>query len=128
MALRVKLTGVTPVHRQLVARREQLTDEVLAACHRVHNDIWLEKLEIRTQPPSSRQPSAPALASVDLAALLSSIDTGEDLKTRATALLSEIGVKIPGTIADEEQTLSEELPQLIAEARELLLTRASEPT
>ena len=128
VALRIKLIGATSVHRQLVARREQLADEILAACHRVHNDIWLEKLEINTQAPTSRQPSSAALMSVDLAALLSSIDDGEDFRIKAAGLLSEIGVKIPGTIADEEKTLSDELSQLIAEARELLLTRASEPT
>jgi exonuclease SbcD len=127
VALRVRLTGITPVHRQLIAHREQLTDEVLAACHRVHGDIWLEKLDIATQAPISRQPSASALMSVDLAALLASIDGSDDLKAKAALLLSEIGIKIPGTIADEEQTLADELPQLIAEARELLLTRASEP-
>ena len=65
--------------------------------------------------------------SVDLAALLASIDGSDDLKAKAALLLSEIGIKIPGTIADEEQTLADELPLLIAEARELLLTRASEP-
>jgi DNA repair exonuclease SbcCD nuclease subunit len=125
MAVRVVLTGESEVHRQLLAHREQLTDEVKAASHRVHGDIWLERLDINTTAP--RQSAGErTLRSVDLAALLSEVDHGADLREKARQLISEVRARIPGTIPAEEQDLAAELPQLIAEARELLLTRAAD--
>jgi exonuclease SbcD len=126
MALRVRISGETECHRQLLAHREQFHDEVQAACHRVHGDLWLEKVELKTQAPHVKRPTERAMLSVDLASLLATVDESDDMKAKASLLLAEIGVKIPGTIAEEEQDLGRELPQLIAEARELLLTRAAE--
>ncbi len=53
-ALRIRLSGVTPLHGTIVANRQQWRDEVEAACHRVHEDIWLEKLELRLEPPPAQ--------------------------------------------------------------------------
>jgi DNA repair exonuclease SbcCD nuclease subunit len=124
VALRVVLTGETPLHRQLVARREHLSDEVQAAAHHVHGDIWLERLDVRTHPPVVRRRADPAMVSVDLQALLGEIEGSADLKTRAGQLLADVKVRIPGTIAEEEQDFAGELDQLVAEARDLLLTLA----
>ena len=126
VALRVVLTGESDVHRRLLAHRDQLTDEVQAACHRVHGDIWLEKLEIRTHAPAKRRSEAPAMLAVDLSALLGAVADGNELKAKAGQLLAEIQVRIPGTIAEDEQKLADELEQLVAEARELLLARATD--
>lgn len=124
VALRVALTGESALHRQLVAHRDQLTDEVQAAAHHVHGDIWLERLDIRTHPPVVRRKGEAAMKSVDLAALLAEIETGPEIKARASQLLADVKVRIPGTIADEEQNLGGELDQLVSEARDLLLTLA----
>jgi DNA repair exonuclease SbcCD nuclease subunit len=123
LALRFVLAGATPLHRQLVAHREQLADEIQAAAHRVHGDIWLEKLDLRTQPPA-RQPAQPASPVAGLAALLDDLGGSEDLRRRAEQLIAEVKPRIPGTIPAEEQDLDGELDGLIAEARELLLSRA----
>jgi DNA repair exonuclease SbcCD nuclease subunit len=123
VALRFALAGATPLHRQLVAHREQLADEIQAAAHRVHGDIWLEKLDLRTQPPA-RQPAQPASPVAGLAALLDDLGGSEDLRRRAEQLIAEVKPRIPGTIPAEEQDLDGELDGLIAEARELLLSRA----
>jgi hypothetical protein len=64
------------------------------------------------------------MLSVYLAALLSEIETSPDLAQRADELIGGIKLRIPGTIAEAEQDFATELPALIAEARELLLTRA----
>ena len=126
LALRIVLTGETEAHRHLVARREQLTDEVQAALHRIHGDIWLEKLDIATRPARARRPAEAAMLSVDLSALLGEIETSEELQQKIGQFLADVAVRIPGTIAPEEQDLVAELPRLMEEARELLLTRASE--
>jgi DNA repair exonuclease SbcCD nuclease subunit len=109
---------------RLVARREHLSDEVQAAAHHVHGDIWLERLDVRTHPPVVRRRADPAMVSVDLQALLGEIEGSADLKTRAGQLLADVKVRIPGTIAEEEQDFAGELDQLVAEARDLLLTLA----
>jgi DNA repair exonuclease SbcCD nuclease subunit len=127
VALRVTLKGETELHARLVTHREQLTDEVQAACQRVHGDIWLERLDIRTtapRAPSRSRTNAP-LASIDLAALLADLENGEELQDRAGKLIADLRARIPGTIPEREQDFAAELPQLIAEARDLLLTRAS---
>ena len=126
VALRVILTGETDLHRHLVAHREQLGDEVQAACQRINGDIWLEKLVLRTFAPRVVRPAGGALLTVDLAALLSEVEASEELKEKAGQQLSAIRALIPGTIAEDEQDLVAALPELIAEARELLLTRADE--
>ena len=126
VALRVVLGGDTQIHRRLVARREQFADEVQAACHRVHADIWLASLDIRTRTPLARRPAERALASLDLATLLAEIEGAETFRADAMELLGAIRLRIPGTIPEEEQGLAAELPALIEEARELLLTRAAE--
>ncbi|HTJ58622.1 MAG TPA: DNA repair exonuclease [Devosiaceae bacterium] len=125
VALRVVLSGETAIHRHLVARREQFADEVQAAAQRVDADIWLEKLSLRTRPLLTGGLAEPAMLSLDLSALLSQIETSPDLTAKAGELISGIKLRIPGTVAEDEQDFYAELPALIAEARELLLTRAS---
>jgi exonuclease SbcD len=126
VAVRVTLVGETEVHRQLLAHSEQMTDEVMAASHRVHGDIWLERLEIRTSAPLAKRSGGEALSAVDLTSLLGEIDGTPALKERATQFLGEIRARMPGTIAEADQDFVALLPQLIEEARELLLTRAAD--
>jgi hypothetical protein len=59
-----------------------------------------------------------------LAALLDDLGGSEDLRRRAEQLIAEVKPRIPGTIPADEQDLDGELDGLIAEARELLLSRA----
>ena len=126
VALRIVLTGESEIHRQLLAHREQLTDEVKAASHRVHGDIWLERLDIRTTAPAAAGCGAGDCSrSILRRCCRKSID-GADLREKSRQIISEVRARIPGTIPTEEQDLAAELPQLIAEARELLLTRAAD--
>jgi hypothetical protein len=114
------------VHRLLVAHRDQLTDEVQAAAHRVNGDIWLERLDIKTRPPAAKRRAAdPALLSVDLATLLGEVEGTAELKQKAERLLADVRVRIPGSVPEEEQNLAAELDQLVAEAREMLLARST---
>jgi exonuclease SbcD len=125
VALRFVMTGEGGLHRELVARREQFADEVQAAAQRVHGDIWLEKLEIRTKAPVARPPDE-AMQSVDLGALLADVEGSADLRSKVEQLVADVKIRIPGTIGAAEQDFAGELDLLIAEARELLLNRASD--
>lgn len=126
VAVRITLRGETEIHRSLVAHSEQMTDEVTAACHRVHSDIWLERLDIRTSTPPVRRDRRDALAALDLAALLDDIDGDAELQGKVRQFLGDVRVRMPGTIAPADQDLISQMPQLMEEARELLLTRAAD--
>jgi len=126
VALRLILIGETELHRHLVARREQMSDEMQAACQRISGDIWLEKLVLRTFAPRAASVAGNALLGVDLEALLVEVVAGRELEEKATQQLSTIRALIPGGIPEDEQDLIAALPELIAEARELLLTRAED--
>jgi DNA repair exonuclease SbcCD nuclease subunit len=127
VALRFAITGETALHRQLVARREQLADEMQAAAHRVHGDIWLEKLDLRTKGLGRRR-SQPSVLAADFSSLLEEMAGSAELHDKAVQFLADIKLRIPGAIPADEQDLEAELDTLIAEAREVLLLSAAEPT
>jgi len=69
LALRVRLEGRTPLHRRLKADPRSFADEVQAAAHRCHEDVWLERLRIDTKEADIRAPGHnDSAASLDLGA------------------------------------------------------------
>ena len=118
--VRVHLVGVTPAHDALSADREAVTAEIQAAAHRMHEDIWLERLKIETRRPrASVEPAGPA---IDPAALLADLDRDPDFRARARAALAEIGGRMPTSVAAEAD-LETEFDALCAEAEALILGR-----
>ncbi|AWN37536.1 metallophosphoesterase family protein [Methylobacterium radiodurans] len=123
-AVRIHLSGETPAHDRLAADRDGLAAEIQAAAHRVHEDIWLERLKIETRRPRSALPAPAGLAAaIDPAGLLAEIDRDPDFRARARAALAEIAAKMPATLAPEEADLAAELDALCAEAEALVLGR-----
>ena len=61
LAVRVTLTGATPLHNHLVARRETLQDEARACGFRFADDCWVEQTEDR----DARRPPRRVLAAAD---------------------------------------------------------------
>ncbi|MCJ2057406.1 DNA repair exonuclease [Methylobacterium sp. J-048] len=118
--VRVHLTGTTAAHDALSADRDNLTAEIQAAAHRLHEDIWLERLKIETRRP--RAPVAASGAAIDPAALLADLDRDPDFRSRAKAALAEIGARMPATAAAEAD-LEAEFDALCAEAEALILGR-----
>jgi DNA repair exonuclease SbcCD nuclease subunit len=126
LALRIRLSGASHARNDIIARRQDFHDEVQAACHRAHADIWLEKLELRLEAPVAHTGGAGlAGAGLDLDAL---VPSGENLSpaviAEAQARLSEIVARLPGGLAAGEQPLGDDMATLLAEARDLLLARA----
>jgi DNA repair exonuclease SbcCD nuclease subunit len=122
MALRVRLVGATPLYADIAAGRQQWRDEVEAACHRVHEDIWLEKLELRLVPPSAAVDARPG-ASLDLAQLLAGRAGEADITVEAGRLVAEIAARLPNGVGAGELPLGDSLDMLVEEARQLLLSR-----
>jgi len=120
-ALRIRLSGVTPLHGAIVANRQQWRDEVEAACHRVHEDIWLEKLELRLEPPVAQIVDVDG--ALDLRQLLAEHAGDADIAVEAGRLIDEIAVRLPGGLGAAAQPLDDDVEALIEEARQLLLAR-----
>ncbi|MGF6232319.1 exonuclease SbcD [Inquilinus ginsengisoli] len=123
LALRVRLTGSTPLHRRLTADPDRIADEVQAAANRIHEDIWLERLRIETVDP---HPAADdALAALDLSALLGSLEQDPQFQARAAELVATVASKLPGGIASDGPPFTSDLGALLEEARAMLVARAS---
>ena len=118
--VRVHLAGTTPAHDALSADRESVTAEIQAAAHRLHEDIWPERLKIETRRP--RAPVEASGAAIDPAALLADLDRDPDFRSRAKAALAEIGARMPASAAAEAD-LEAEFDALCAEAEALILGR-----
>jgi DNA repair protein SbcD/Mre11 len=120
LLVRVHLTGVTRAHDALAADREGVTAEIQAAAHRLHEDIWLERVKIETRRPRAvLEPAGPA---IDPAALLADLDRDPEFRARARAALAEIAGRMPSAVAAEAD-LEMELDALCAEAEALILGR-----
>ena len=120
--VRVHLTGESAAHDRLCADRDDLAAEVQAAAHRVHEEIWLERLKVETRRPRA---AVPALAAgIDPSALLADLDRDPEFRERAQAALAEIVRKMPVGVA-EEAALEAEFDALCAEAQALVLGRLS---
>jgi DNA repair exonuclease SbcCD nuclease subunit len=117
VALRLRVTGATSLDSNLRARLRGYTDDVQAEAHRIHEDIWLEKLVVETSPLTT-----PALGfqseSLDLAALLSSLCSDPDFSSQAQELIAQVTGKLPGGIS-----LAELRDDLIREASAVVLAR-----
>ena len=120
VAVRVRLTGASPAHDRLAADRAGLTAEIQAAAHRVHEDIWLERLRIETVRPQAQAAGPGAVAGIDPASLLAAIDRDPDFRGRARAALAEIAARMPAGV---EGDLAEEFDALCAEAEAVIVGR-----
>ena len=124
LAVRVVLTGATPLHARLVADRDRLRDEVEAAAQRCADDIWLERLRVDTVEPP-RPPRDAALAEIDLAAALEECEADAGVRARVGELVRTIRDKLPGGMA-EDASVALGLDSILTEARALALGRAGE--
>jgi exonuclease SbcD len=120
-ALRIRLRGASRLHRQFVAQRQQWIDEVQAACHRAHEDIWLEKLELLIIEPQLTTKVDGAV--LDLGRLVAEHGKEADLQAEAEILMSAILPKLPAGIGAGDLPLDVSIDALIEEARKLLLAR-----
>jgi exonuclease SbcD len=124
LAVRVVLTGATPLHARLIADRDRLRDEVEAAAQRCADDIWLERLRIDTVE-AQRPPRDAALAEIDLAAALERCEADIAVRARVTELVRTVKDKLPGGMA-EDANAALGLDSILTEARALALGRMGE--
>ncbi|CDZ55965.1 metallophosphoesterase family protein [Neorhizobium galegae] len=123
LALRIRLTGKSSFRNEVMARAEDFRDEVQAACHRSHGDIWLEKLEVRLDPETNG--TSVAADMLGLEGLIPIDGFPAELLADANAKIAEITARLPGGIGAGDLALGDDAEALLAEARDLLLSRAA---
>ena len=124
LALRVRLQGQTSLHRRLKADPRTFTDEVQAAAHRCHEDIWLERLQIETKEPgvpTSNQTHPEA--SLDLGAMLAGLEHDPNIHARAVEIVATIADRLPAGIVSGDTPLADDLDKLLGDAGALVLGR-----
>jgi hypothetical protein len=124
LALRVRLEGQTSLHRRLKADSRTFTDEVQAAAHRCHEDIWLERLQIETKEPSvptANQSHPEAL--IDLGAMLAGLEHDPNIHARAAEIVAIIADRLPAGIVTGDIPLADDLDKLLGDAGALVLGR-----
>lgn len=124
LALRIRMAGKSHVRNQLLSKVEDFRDEVQAACHRGHADIWLEKLDLRLE--SDDQTSERNTGTLGLDGLLTMEGFPPELLEEAAARIAEIAARLPGGSGAGDLPLGDDIDVLLAEARDLLVSRAAE--
>jgi DNA repair protein SbcD/Mre11 len=124
LALRLRLSGASRIRGELMSRADDLRDEVQAACHRVDANIWLERMKVGLQPVD--MPAAASPGTLGLEGILATDGVAADtMLAEAHARISEIAARLPGGIGAGELPLGDDAEAMLAEARELLLSRAA---
>lgn len=123
LAARLTLSGETGLHHAFMRDRARIAMEAQAALHRVDADIWLEKLKLETSGVAAPG-VAPELKSLDLAALLDGLVDDPEVIARADEIVAAIANRLPAGLGEDEVSLVEELPALLAEARAVAIAKA----
>lgn len=131
LAVRIEITGATPIHSLLVQEREHLDGELRALATEFGADrVWLERIVYATEASSSPAVGDDALGGV-LAVLHDAAGSGDDLEALAQTL-KPLAAKLPGAIKEGEEAIDpcapETLRRVLAEtARDLpsMLSRTS---
>ena len=120
LAARVTLEGVTPLHAQLVARREAIEADARAFGFRVAEDCWVEQIKITTLGPADAAVASEDDA-FDIEALLRDAAEDPDFTQALAKLINQVMDKLPRSLRNELPADASALASLVAEARDRLL-------
>jgi DNA repair exonuclease SbcCD nuclease subunit len=123
LAVRVTLTGATPLHNHLVARRDALQDDLRAAGFQLAADCWVEQLKLKTALP--QRPPAPLSETdaLDVDRVVAEAAADPEFAAVLAELTEAIRAKLPKDLHQEFDG-SDALTTLADDARALL---AGEP-
>uniref|UniRef100_Q07S82 Metallophosphoesterase n=1 Tax=Rhodopseudomonas palustris (strain BisA53) TaxID=316055 RepID=Q07S82_RHOP5 len=117
LAVRVTLTGQSPLHNHLIARREALQDELRACGFQFAADCWVEQLKIRTTPPA--KPLLEAGDAINVEALLVEAAADPEFAACLGDLIETVKAKLPAdlhaalTESDVVKRLAQDAPALL---------------
>ncbi|WP_346297508.1 DNA repair exonuclease [Rhodopseudomonas sp. P1] len=119
LAVRVTLTGATPLHNKLLVNRETLQDDLRAGALQLAADCWIEQLKIKTSMPARAAAAEPNGDDIDVAALLDEGAQDPSFAAALAELTEAVKAKLPRDLHDEFNA-SELLASLSDDARALL--------
>ncbi|MHB1606692.1 MAG: metallophosphoesterase family protein [Leptospirales bacterium] len=116
VAIRLRLTGRTPLHPELIEQETNLHEEILTIARNLSDGIWIEKLEIRTALPE-RQTTDPTIAA-RLETIVEEIGQSVAFEQELEEMIAELKRKAPHGAFDD-QFFSDALSQSRSMAIEL---------
>ncbi|WP_374546768.1 exonuclease SbcCD subunit D [Rhodoblastus sp.] len=120
LALRIRVSGASPLHGRLAADPARWRDEIEAAAQRAHEDVALERFVLDTEPA---QAFSPVAGDFDFEALLDECLADPALREAARAALATIAAKAPSSGDPDSGGLADEIDALLREARDMVLAR-----
>lgn len=119
LALRLTLTGATPLHERLVARRDSIEADARAIGFRFREDFWVEQVRIATQAPCARDSALAKADALDVEALIGEAADAQ-YEEAVAELIEEIAEKLPSALRENFRR-DVNAASLAEEARDLLL-------
>lgn len=122
IALRLTVTGTTPLHSRLILERADFREDVEALLATLSHDVWVEKLRLETAHPAAREAVDPTVAG-KLDQEVTRLSHDSAIAEVLEARLTEIRTKLPaGAHADAfiEQMRTEIPERAAALARSLV--------
>ena len=117
LALRLRLTGASPLHAQLVADRERLAEELQAVASTLSDQVYVEKLLIDTRAPGVAGMLALPLA--DLEEAIGAVALRPEFRHDLASHLALIRAKAPPEALEPEA----DIDAILAQARDLIVSR-----
>ncbi|MGO9391538.1 metallophosphoesterase family protein, partial [Rhodoblastus sp.] len=106
LAIRLRLVGSTLLHAELVENIVLVREEIEMLAASTASDIWVEKIEVRTESVARGPEIDPTIAGA-LKSAVESLAAGANFAARIDARIAEIRVKLPPAAQSEQwlQTL-----------------------
>jgi DNA repair exonuclease SbcCD nuclease subunit len=119
LAVRITLSGVTPLHNQIVARREILQDDARATGFRIADDCWVEQLKVATSAPARPAVALSEADSLDVNTMLTAAAEDPEFAAALADSLKDIVAKLPPYLQKDFED-PELIGRLAADARAAL--------
>jgi exonuclease SbcD len=121
LAVRFTLTGTTPAHAHLVARRETIEEEARALGFRFAEDCWVEQVKLATAAPPRPVAATVEADALDVEALLAAAAADPEFAGVLAELTASVADKLPrelrGAMKSDD---ADEIARLAALARDYL--------
>jgi len=101
LAVRLHICGETLLHDELVRRKLTVFEDIATAAASVSSQIWIEKIELETKPPTQEVAIDPSVAG-RLQLIAEELSRSEEFKRAASQIISEIRAKTPSGTAEDE--------------------------
>jgi exonuclease SbcD len=121
LAVRFTLTGTTPAHAHLVARRETIEEEARALGFRFAEDCWVEQVKLATTAPARPAAITGEPDALDVNSLLAAAAADPEFAGVLAELTASVADKLPRELRSEMMSDdADEIARLAALARDYL--------